>query len=480
MFPRLRERSGQLAGSLSGGEQQMCAIGRALMAEPTLLMLDEPSLGLAPILVEQVMRTITDLHAAGITVLLVEQNLRKAPRDRAARDGDRDGAGPARGDERRSSPRTPRSARRTSDLDHPAAWRAIPHRALYQESPSACASSSTTASSRRGRRIDERALVERFGISRTPLREALKVLHAEGLVRLTPRRGSCVAGELTPQDLDEIFPLMALLEGLCAFEAVKKATPTTCGGSDALHARLERHAAAGDVDRYYELNYGFHEAVQELAANPWLSRTVSELRRFLRLLRGRQLRVRGRLGGLARCLLGGGGGGGGPRRGGTRAPCPGLGRVPRWSRGRPRGPGRGARSRGYEQRQPEAGGLPRPRPAQVDPAACTTCTWCSRCSRCPSTSTCSSAASPAAVDFSFSGPQAARLPSWWRRAHRDRRHPHLPRAVRPLLRRPHAAGRLVAAQAADRPATSTPARTPRTRRPSSRRPRSATASSSPR
>ncbi len=78
LFPRLAEREAQLAGSLSGGEQQMCAIGRALMLEPTLLMLDEPSLGLAPILVEQVMRTIAELHAAGITVLLVEQNLHQA------------------------------------------------------------------------------------------------------------------------------------------------------------------------------------------------------------------------------------------------------------------------------------------------------------------------------------------------------------------------------------------------------------------
>ncbi len=78
LFPRLEERCRQLAGSLSGGEQQMCAIGRALMSEPTLLMLDEPSLGLAPLLVEQVMRTVSDLHAGGITVLLVEQNLRKA------------------------------------------------------------------------------------------------------------------------------------------------------------------------------------------------------------------------------------------------------------------------------------------------------------------------------------------------------------------------------------------------------------------
>jgi branched-chain amino acid transport system ATP-binding protein len=78
LFPRLAERARQLAGSLSGGEQQMCAIGRALMSEPVLLMLDEPSLGLAPILVEQVMRTIAELHREGMTVLLVEQNLRKA------------------------------------------------------------------------------------------------------------------------------------------------------------------------------------------------------------------------------------------------------------------------------------------------------------------------------------------------------------------------------------------------------------------
>jgi branched-chain amino acid transport system ATP-binding protein len=78
MFPRLRERHAQMAGSLSGGEQQMCAIGRALMSEPRLLMLDEPSLGLAPILVDQTFQIVRTLHGQGITVLLVEQNLQKA------------------------------------------------------------------------------------------------------------------------------------------------------------------------------------------------------------------------------------------------------------------------------------------------------------------------------------------------------------------------------------------------------------------
>ena len=171
----------------------------------------------------------------------------------------------------------------------------IAHRALYKEVADRVRKLIYDGELAPGSFVDERALVSQFGISRTPLREALKVLHAEGLVRLSPRRGSWVAGELTPQDLDEIFPLMALLEGLCAFEAVKKATPAAVKRLEALHARLERHAAAGDVGRYYEQNYEFHEAVQELAANPYLSRAVSELRRFLRLLRGRQLRVPGRM-----------------------------------------------------------------------------------------------------------------------------------------------------------------------------------------
>ena len=77
-FPRLKERCKQVAGTLSGGEQQMLAMGRALMSKPKLLMLDEPSMGLAPLLVEQIFSIIEELNAAGTTILLVEQNARMA------------------------------------------------------------------------------------------------------------------------------------------------------------------------------------------------------------------------------------------------------------------------------------------------------------------------------------------------------------------------------------------------------------------
>ncbi|HEU0081479.1 MAG TPA: ABC transporter ATP-binding protein [Bradyrhizobium sp.] len=85
LFPRLNERRAQLAGTMSGGEQQMCAIGRALMSDPKLLLLDEPSAGLAPVVVQQVFELVKRIRASGLTVLIVEQNVQQVLRvvDRA-------------------------------------------------------------------------------------------------------------------------------------------------------------------------------------------------------------------------------------------------------------------------------------------------------------------------------------------------------------------------------------------------------------
>ena len=85
LFPRMKERRGQLAGTMSGGEQQMCAIGRALMSDPKLLLLDEPSAGLAPVVVQQVFELVKRIRASGLTVLIVEQNVKQVLRvvDRA-------------------------------------------------------------------------------------------------------------------------------------------------------------------------------------------------------------------------------------------------------------------------------------------------------------------------------------------------------------------------------------------------------------
>jgi DNA-binding GntR family transcriptional regulator len=146
-----------------------------------------------------------------------------------------------------------------------------------------------------GQRLDEVALADDLGISRTPLREALKVLSAEGLVEVRPRRG-CYVAELGPADLEEIFPIMALLEGEVAREATAKAGPADLKRLDQLHASLERHAASGDVDRYYEVNYAFHDALQAIAGNRWLQHVIGDLRKLLKLSRHRSLRLEGRLG----------------------------------------------------------------------------------------------------------------------------------------------------------------------------------------
>lgn len=145
-----------------------------------------------------------------------------------------------------------------------------------------------------GQRLDEAALAEELGISRTPLREALKVLSAEGLVDLQPHKG-CFVAELSLRDLEEIFPIMATLEGRVAHEVAAKRTAAQLKALDALHEKLERHAAAGDIDRYYETNYLFHDRMQECAGNRWLQIVIGDLRKLLKLSRHHSLRLDGRL-----------------------------------------------------------------------------------------------------------------------------------------------------------------------------------------
>ncbi len=145
-----------------------------------------------------------------------------------------------------------------------------------------------------GQWIDELALAREWQISRTPLREALKVLAAEGLVLPVPRQG-CKVAEMSEDEADELLPVMALLEGRCAYEAVRKAGEADIRRLQQLHAQLERHAAAQDIEAYYRANHEFHSAVQALAANRWLDRATGDLRRFVRLLRGRQLHWPGRI-----------------------------------------------------------------------------------------------------------------------------------------------------------------------------------------
>jgi DNA-binding GntR family transcriptional regulator len=142
--------------------------------------------------------------------------------------------------------------------------------------------------------IDEQALAVDYGISRTPLREALKVLASEGLVTLKPRRG-CYVTEISERDLDEIFPLMAMLEGRCAFEATQKAKADDLARLESIHAQLERHAASGDKEGFFDANQEFHRAVQELADNRWLLQVIQDLRKVLKLTRLHSLSLEGRL-----------------------------------------------------------------------------------------------------------------------------------------------------------------------------------------
>ena len=100
---------------------------------------------------------------------------------------------------------------------------------------------------------------------------------------------------MSEDDADELLPVMALLEGRCAFEAVRKASNADIRALQQLHEKLERHAAAHNVDGYYQANHEFHSKVQALARNRWLDRATTDLRRFVRLLRGRQLNWPGRI-----------------------------------------------------------------------------------------------------------------------------------------------------------------------------------------
>lgn len=142
--------------------------------------------------------------------------------------------------------------------------------------------------------IDEQSLADEFDISRTPMREALKVLASEGLVVLKPRRG-CYVAEMSERDIDEIFPVLALLEGRVAEEATGRLTSADFSRLEAIHAELEEHGAANDADRFFEANQTFHNALQQLAGNRWLSQLIDDTRKFLKLTRRDSLRLDGRI-----------------------------------------------------------------------------------------------------------------------------------------------------------------------------------------
>lgn len=142
--------------------------------------------------------------------------------------------------------------------------------------------------------VDEQALAEQYGISRTPLREALKVLASEGLVTLKPRRG-CYVTEISDRDLDEIFTVMAMLEGECARASAKRASESDLARLQSIHADLEQAAGRQDIDRFFEANQAFHQAVQQIADNRWLLHVIEDLRKVIKLSRHHSLFSEGRL-----------------------------------------------------------------------------------------------------------------------------------------------------------------------------------------
>lgn len=170
----------------------------------------------------------------------------------------------------------------------------IARSALYEEVAERLRASIFSHELAPGSWIDEQTLADQFGISRTPMREALKVLAAEGLVLLKPRRG-CYVTELSEADLDDVFPVMALLEGRAAFETAGKATAQDIARLEKIHADLERHALAGDVNRFFEANDAFHTALQDIAGNRWLKQLIEDTRKVIKLTRRQSLEVEGRI-----------------------------------------------------------------------------------------------------------------------------------------------------------------------------------------
>lgn len=170
----------------------------------------------------------------------------------------------------------------------------IPRTALYEEVAERLRASIFSHELAPGSWIDEQTMADQFGISRTPMREALKVLASEGLVLLKPRRG-CYVTELSDTDLDQLFPVMALLEGRAAYEAAQKASAQDIADLERIHAGLERHAANGDANRFFEANDAFHTALQDIANNRWLKQLIGDARKVIKLTRRQSLEAEGRI-----------------------------------------------------------------------------------------------------------------------------------------------------------------------------------------